>query len=70
MKQNCQLQSGIAQYENAAHWARIEKKVQKPPHSTHQIPGFFLSKNPERVDCGGIFNSKFFKSDQKSTEIQ
>ena len=53
-----------------AHWARIQKKVQKPPHSTHQIPGFFLSKNPERVDCGGIFNSKFFKSDQKSTEIQ
>ena len=55
---------------NGAHWARIRKKVQKPPHSTHQIPGFFLSKNPERVDCGGIFNSKFFKSDQKSTEIQ
>ena len=54
----------------ATHWARIQKKVQKPPHSTHQIPGFFLSKNPERVDCGGIFNSKFFKSDQKSTEIQ
>ena len=52
------------------HWARIQKKVQKPPQSTHQIPGFFLSKNPERVDCGGIFNSKFFKSDQKSTEIQ
>ena len=29
----------------------------------------FLSKNPERVDCGGIFISKFFKKSQKLAEI-
>ena len=29
----------------------------------------FLSKNPERVDCGGIFISKFFKKNQKLAEI-
>ena len=66
---NFSRHSSALSFRPAAHWARIQKKVQKPPQSTHQIPGFFLSKNPERVDCGGIFISKFFKKNQKLAEI-
>ena len=29
----------------------------------------FFPKNPERVDCGGIFISKFYKKNQKLAEI-
>ena len=52
-----------------AHWARIQKKVQKPPQSTHQIPGFFCQKIQKEwiVEEFSLVNfSKKFKNWQKS----
>ena len=41
---NFSRHSSALSFRPAAHWARIQKKVQKPPQSTHQIPGFFCQK--------------------------
>ena len=51
------------------HWARIQKKVQKPPQSTHQIPGFFCQKIQKEwiVEEFSLVNfSKKIKNWQKS----
>ena len=57
--------------EGGAHWARIQKKVQKPPQSTHQISGFFCQKIQKEwiVEEFSIVNfSKKIKNQQKSNE--
>ena len=62
--QNCVLFQG-----HGAHWARIQKKVQKPPQSTHQIPGFFCQKIQKEwiVEEFSLVNfSKKVKNWQKS----
>ena len=61
--------TGIVEYEDGAHWARIQKKVQKPPQSTHQIPGFFCQKIQKEwiVEEFSLVNfSKKIKNWQKS----
>ena len=59
----------INQTRDATHWARIQKKVQKPPQSTHQIHGFFFQKIQKEwiVEEFSLVNfSKKIKNWQKS----
>ena len=55
----------------ATHWARIQKKVQKPPQSTHQIPGFFAQKIQKEwivEEFSIVIFSKATKNQQKSNK--